>query len=389
MSNQLYYEVLIIGAGPVGLFLGGLLQKNGIQVLIVDKKKGFLQELKGPMLHAKALELMEIIGVTQGVINSACMMKDLSFYVNSTLKLKLSFSELATKHPYYLIIPQYLLEEILCKHYVNAGGQISLNSELLNLHETKQGINANIKDNSGFRTIQSRFVIGCDGAKSTVRKAVNINFAGNELPMKYILAEGKLKRDLPRSEASMYIGTKGVLSAIPLPNGQFRIAGPGNLEHKELSTLTKDKFENYLKSLDFEDRIAFDTYTKISDYSVSERIADKFCKNRVALAGDAAHIHSPAGGQAITAGFQDAYCLSTYLIKTLNSNGNIIPQEYHLERYSEAQDLIKRTNFFKFIAAIRQAETKQDLDRLNQYGVKLVQKLSQLSCYSKTQLGEL
>ena len=286
------------------------------------------------------------------------------------------FSCLKTEYPFYLILPQPTLERILFDRFSFLGGKVLFKNNLVSFEQKAHVVKAKISDEEQIREGDFEYIFGCDGANSTVRDLLNINFSGSHFDFRYILAEGELINPPPRSEASMYITPNGAISVIPLPGEQFRVAGPGIYEKYKPGTLSADIMSDVIKNMQL--NFSFKSYNTVADYAVGERIAEKFSLNRVALVGDAAHIHSPAGGQAITTGFQDAVSL----MKAISPTGSTsILDDYHNERFPYAKEIVERTNFSNLISKIRNCTSADDREFIQKHGEILVKKLSQLDVY--------
>jgi 2-polyprenyl-6-methoxyphenol hydroxylase-like FAD-dependent oxidoreductase len=376
-------DVLISGAGPTGLMLGCLLQHAGVKTNIIEKLSAITTEIRGLMLHAKSLELLEQLDIVNEVIAAGIVVPKLAFHVIGGRDFTFSFSELKTKYPYYVIIPQPKLEELMENKYKMLGGAIKRGQSLESFVQLDRGVNSSIQVIEGEKyTVYTRFLVGCDGARSHIRDQLNITFDGHTYPMKYVLAEGYLECSLPRDEASMYISSNGIISVLPLPNGQFRIAGPGlgnDEEQLENNGVSEAQFHKILEKMGVLDFLKFKDFSRTAFYSVNERWVAKMQSNYVFLAGDAAHIHSPAGGQAINRGFLDAYNLSIklggYIFGAIKFSAL---SKYHEECAPVDREIMQVANFFSFIQSMRQARSIHEVNAVETQGNQLVKKLSLL-----------
>lgn len=379
-------KVLIVGAGPCGLFLANLCQLAGLDVTVIEKKPRLSFDTKGLMLHAKALELSERIKIADKLLQNGLIMKYLSFYKQPERSFHFDFSGLETDYPFYLVLPQPILERILFENFSMLGGEILFDSCLIDLNQNAEIVKAKFSYSGQIEQIDFEYVFACDGAGSTVRNLLNIEFCGNHFDYRYILAEGELKNAIPKNEASMYISNNGVVSIIPLPENKYRVAGPGIYEKYQPGILNVTIIENVIKKMELSEKVTFKSYDSVSDYAVGERIAEKFTLGRVALVGDAAHIHSPAGGQSITTGFQDAVSL----MSSIDISGKkLISDLYYNERFSNVKEIIGLTNFSLLIESIRKCESTSQQNFIQQYGDVLVKKLSQLDQYKNIFMEKL
>ena len=376
-------HITIVGAGPTGLMTGCLLQQLGHSVTIIEQKHSISDEIRGLMLHAQSLELLNTLALDQETIAAGLITPKLSFHVKEGHSFKFSFADLKTAYPYYLIIPQPALEKILTEKFLQLGGTLLYEHHLISLEQNHDHVDLIVKTNKQEkRLFKTAFLVGSDGARSTVRAALGLDFEGKSYPMKYVLAEGTLENTLPRDEASMFISDNGVISVLPLPDGRFRVAGPGlgdDAEQLDQGHITPQQFTHILERMGLDDQLAVKTFSRTAHYAVNERAVDAMVKGRIALAGDAAFIHSPAGGMAISRGFLDAMCLSKTLDHMIKHDETpAYLEHYHQTRAPHNHDIVKLTHFFPMIAAMREAKSRDQIDAISQYGDQLVQKLSLL-----------
>lgn len=373
-------QVIIIGAGPTGLLLGCLLLQQNVDCILIEKTASLSQETKALMVHARSLEILHTLNLTEKLLQRGIRAKYLSFYIDNKKTFRFSFEDLNTCYPFYLIIPQPEVEKILHEKFLSLGGSIHRNRKFVSLNQSSY-VSSLIENNGKLELYCSEYLVGCDGASSTVRTFLDVPFNGITYDIDYILAEGNLKSDLRHDEASMYITSKGILSVLPLPNNKFRVAGPA-IGKKFLSKgeeLSIETFKIILKKTELSDILSMRQFDRVKNYTVNERIVPSFKIGRVFLAGDAAHIHSPAGGQAMNVGFQDTYNLANKLAGVMKDKKSCETLDrYHLERYPIAIEAIRTANFFEFINEMKTAENIDDFQDIYSKGAQLVRKLSQL-----------
>jgi 2-polyprenyl-6-methoxyphenol hydroxylase-like FAD-dependent oxidoreductase len=374
-------QVTIIGAGPTGLLLGCFLLKQGIDCVIVERNYSTSQETKALMIHARSLEILEELNVITPLLTSGIVKDKLCFYVRDGETFIFSFKNLNSKFACYLIVPQPEVEKVLKENFLSLGGKIMHETKYLSCEQNLRSIITKIESPNGLNQIQSNYLVGCDGASSSVRQSIGIDFDGTTYNMDYVLAEGTLEKNLIDNAACMYISNNGVLSVLPISTNKYRVAGPGIgkrlLNENEKMSITI--FNEMLENISLFDTLKMKDFDRITNYRVSERLAANFYKGRAFLAGDAAHIHSPAGGQAMNVGFQDAYNLAEKISSVVHKKSpeNLLKQ-YQNERYPIAEEAIKTANFFELLNKMRQATTPADIDDIHQHGIVLVHKLSGL-----------
>lgn len=389
------YDIIIVGAGPTGLMMGCLLQTHGLSCCILEKRSSVCLETKAVMLHSASIEIFETLGLLDKLSNLSSIGKYISFYYKKIKKLELDFTQIAsdTKYPYFLLIKQPDIEYVLEQEFISLGGEVHRNNELVNIIDLGNKITCTVRCDKIYTTYSAEFVIGCDGASSSIRKLLNLPFTGRTLEFDYIIGEGQTTSNSPEAEISMHISDNAVVSFLPLPDGTVRIGGPGSftkLDNVDAQESLKLSFENMLSTLETGFNMRIDKYTRVAKYNVHERLAESFQVNRIFIAGDAAHLHTPAGGQAMNTGFQDVWNLAWKIAFVKNKHINIsFLQTYQTERKFIAQEVINTANFSPLIQQIKAASTKAEYEALINISIILVKKLSQIyMSYSSCKLND-
>lgn len=368
-------KIVICGAGPTGLTLGCLLRQKGFNVTIIEKEMQSSSHTKALMIHANSLEVFEQIAVINQILNKGIKQKYIKFYMLNDCEYKIDFTKLdMTKYPFYVNLSQPVLEEILEVKFASLAGKILRGCELINLNQSVENVTIDCLINGVHTELICDYLIACDGASSTVRKLLNIEYEGTTYPFSYVLAEGVPSANLPKDESSMYITQDVVLSVLPIENGQYRVAGPGNMKLLN-NTFGILEFENMLEKnkLNF---LKFDSYSSLRNYQVNERVAKNLVDGRVILCGDAGHIHSPTGGQAMNLGIGDAFSLYWRFNPLLNTSTEL--SGYEIERLKIAKKVVQSAHLFNKLDIMRNGTEieKSELTLLMKHYAKIFSQLN-------------
>jgi 2-polyprenyl-6-methoxyphenol hydroxylase-like FAD-dependent oxidoreductase len=315
-------KVLIVGAGPVGLTAALALKRLGMEVRIIDKNAARSQHSKALAVNARTLELLELSGVSAQLIAAGEKISQLQVRDAQSIRLTLRFNNLKHRYNFMLALPQSETEAILEENLQRLGVSVERNTEFKSLIQNQATVTAEIFQQQIFKPCQVDYLIGADGARSAVRQAAEISFVGVTRPDEWQLADVSLKneKNLP---AQIYLLPDRISVLLPFKKNTVRI----------ISNTADNIFDTPLlnAATDIEE-ILWQSKFKI-DYCQ----AGSYQKNRVFLAGDAAHIHSPAGGRGMNLGIEDAMVLAS-----LMANGELA--DYTALRYPVGRRVIKITN---------------------------------------------
>lgn len=351
-------EVLVIGAGPTGLMLGCELRARGVDCLLVERAEEIDQRTRAVMVHAASLEQFESLGLRQTLEARGITQLRIGFHTHGG-SWTLDFTDQDTLFPYYLNVPQPAVEAVLAAAYRDLGGRIARGLDYEGHHpDGDSGLLARLRGEKGERSVAARWLVGADGSSSTVRQSLGIGFDGITYPMSYLLAEGAPVAAPRCDESAMYIGTGGAVSLLPLPDGTVRVAGPVARQLLDRdAALEFDEFQDTVGELGFGDTLRLAKADRLAHYQVHERLAVRFRSGRALLAGDAAHLNSPAGGQAMNTGFADAAALAWRLAR-LTGSGDGDPallDDYARERRAAAAGVARSTGVLPLLDAMRAA----------------------------------
>mgnify|MGYP001599630642 CR=1 FL=1 len=343
----------IVGAGPVGLLLGCLLAKRGIPCQVLEQAERRSELTKALMIHSASLDILSTIDVNGEILERGLRQRYIHFDIDGEARFSLDFSCIAhAGFPGFINLRQPVVEEILERRFVDLGGRVSRGHRLVELAQDSDSVSLVVDTRNGREQARVPFLIGCDGANSTVRTLLNVAFTGADYPFQYILAEGQpAQRSLSEDASYMAINGRAALSIVPMDNGEYRIAGPGSHLSLTDGALTPESVEALIRDTGLDAIPHLSTYRAIRHYTVRERCADRFAVGRAFLCGDAAHVHSPAGGQAMNLGFGDAFSLAWRLAR--NTGVDHIGESWELERMRIARHAIARTQIGPLLAKMR------------------------------------
>lgn len=342
-------KVLIVGAGPSGLMMAAQLLRYGIQPLVVDNKQGPTSHSNALGVQARSLEIYRQMGVVDTVVANGKPAKGLIFNENGKQVTSISLAGAGdgqTRFPFILMYQQFKNERLLLDYLTQNCCPVYWNTSLVTLKQQAGYADAVLKNAEGEYYINCDWVIGADGAHSTVRKQLNIPFRGDTYPHHFYLADVKINAPfLDENYVQLYIGKNGLSGFFPMPEkSEYRIIGnlPVEFENNEDTTL-----EDILPDLNAITGYPVEVLENIwfTTYKLHHRMAESFRKQNCFLVGDAAHIHSPVGAQGMNTGLQDAYNLAWKLAGVINGNlKEPILNSYADERMPVAKDLLGTTD---------------------------------------------
>jgi 3-(3-hydroxy-phenyl)propionate hydroxylase len=331
-------QVLIVGAGPTGLVAACTLLRHGIRPRLIDARPRAFGHSKALLLWPRSMDVLAQLDLTGEVAERSLPLDRFAYYSSKRHVASLRFGE-GTRP---LCLPQRSTEEVLTGLLHSLGGTVERGLRLTSLAEHHDGVVAEAETESGDRhTLQAEWVIGADGAHSAVRGLLGIEFTGATYPDTFMLADAFGGEHLRRDVAHYFQSPGGVLVVVPLPDGRHRFfvnapAGHTTGSLELLQRLTEERGPGGVTLTDPQ---------WISTFQVHHRVVTRMRGARCFLAGDAAHIHSPAGGQGLNTGLQDAHNLAWKLAAVLK--GRALPRllgTYQRERHSVARQVVRDTD---------------------------------------------
>jgi 2-polyprenyl-6-methoxyphenol hydroxylase-like FAD-dependent oxidoreductase len=296
-------DVIVAGAGPTGLMLAGELALAGVRARVVERRPEPSPHSRALTLHPRSVEVMDMRGLAPRFLAAAST--TVPGYHFAVLDTRLDFRALDTRHGYTLFLPQLRTEALLEQRARELGVRIERGYEVRGLAQDAAGVDVVLRDGAGRdTTARARYVVGCDGGRSTVRQAAGIGFPGTDESLTGMLGDFAVFDATP--EAREAAGAAGVLAA-PLEDGLTRVVcvDPARMRVPSGEPVTLEEFRAALVRLCGHDLGIADPRW-LSRFGNSTRLADRYREGRVLVAGDAAHIHFPAAGQGLNTGLQDA-----------------------------------------------------------------------------------
>jgi 2-polyprenyl-6-methoxyphenol hydroxylase-like FAD-dependent oxidoreductase len=346
-------EVLIVGAGPTGLVLAHWLHRLGVAFRIVDKAQAPAQQSRALAVHARTLELYAQLRLAQSAIERGIVMPRLGVWRDRRRVAEAAFGpagEGQTPYPYLLTFPQDEHERFLIERLEAQGVRVERGLELTDLAETGGGWRATLSKGAAVETIDARFVCGCDGAHSAVRHQLGVPFKGAPYAEQFFVADVEAIGSAADRAFNLCLDADGICVVAPV-----RRTGA----HRLIGLVPPDKQNK--SDLEFRDvqrlvaRVTGLTVRKVnwfSAYHVHHRMAERFRQGGAFLLGDAAHIHSPVGGQGMNTGIGDASNLAWKLADVIRGRADAkLLDTYETERMAFARRLLATTDvLFKRVA---------------------------------------
>ena len=350
LASEAKKSVLIVGAGPVGLTAAAWLTKLGVTLDIVDKKSGPVSDSRALGVHARTLEFMSAFGLHEEMIRQGNITRFMTFHRFNKALFKLDFNKIKhlTRFPYMLVLPQSRTERILVNHLSVQRVPVQWQVECVGLEETEHGVTVQLTSEGKLKERAYAYVIAADGASSPIRNQLGIPFEGETYDARFLLSEaGIADNAIARNSSHVFMGETTTVAVIPQPDDVYRIVGPDFAKAAEGENLTGgqgmefSEFDSFLRNQGLLQHVDIQDASRLVNYRIHKRIAKSFQSQRVFLAGDAAHIHSPAGGQGMNTGIHDVMNLGWKLAAVLHGHGKpSLLASYHSERFSAVKTVI-------------------------------------------------
>lgn len=352
--TQAIRTALIVGAGPVGLTLAGELARYGIGVRIIDKALSRTDKSKALVVWSRTLELLDRAGEAGPFLDTGLTVGQGRMWSGSQRIATIGFEDVASPFPFALMIPQSETERLLEEALARRGVAVERATELLAFEAQAEAVNARLRGPSGEETVSADWLIGCDGAHSVVRHGLGLEFAGSTQLSDWALADVLIEGYEP-GHIDIFWHASGMLALFPVGRERYRVIadlgpaqGTGPRREPTLDEVQAIVDTRGPGGLRLHDPIW------LSAFRINERKVKDYGRGRVFLAGDAAHIHSPAGGQGMNTGMQDAFNLAWKL--ALVGKGRAAPSlldSYSVERSAVGDRVLRNASAVTDLAVLR------------------------------------
>lgn len=308
-------DVLIVGAGPTGLALATTLMRGGASALIVDKLEHGQNTSRAAVVHAHTLEVLADLGVTNRMESAGLKLTRFTLRDRDRQLVSLSFDKLPSQFSHLLMLPQDVTEGILREALAEAGSRVRWGCSLETLTHDDSGVTATLVSASGTQTIRARYVVGADGTNSLVRRTAGIGFSGSSYEDSFVLADVDMEWSHGRDEVMLFFSPAGLLVVAPLPGGRFRLVATFDDAPEKPGLADAQALLDARGPTQGSARVTAVHWS--SRFRLHHRVADQYRNGRMFLVGDAAHAHSPAGGQGMNTGLVDSWVLGKLLVDVL------------------------------------------------------------------------
>jgi 2-polyprenyl-6-methoxyphenol hydroxylase-like FAD-dependent oxidoreductase len=352
---DLVTEVLVVGAGPTGLMLAGDLARAGVDCTVLERRAEESNLTRAFAVHARTLEMLDARGLADDLVTTGARVGALRVFG----KLGVDLSRLPTRFPYVLVTPQYHTEGVLEEHASALGAQIVRGVEVVGLRQDNDGVELDVRHQDGtLATRRAMYAIGADGVGSTVRRALALPFPGHSAVQSVMLADVRLS-EAPEEVLTVNAAGEGFSFLAPFGDGWYRV-----IAWDRRRQLPDDAPVELDEIRDITQRVLGTDYGMhnprwMSRFHSDERQVPHYRVGRVFLAGDAAHCHSPAGGQGMNAGLQDAVNLGWKLAAAVHGWAPVgLLDSYHTERYPVGRAVLRGSGALLRLALAQSQATR-------------------------------
>lgn len=363
-------DVIISGAGPVGMSLALALANKGVSVIVLEKLDELSHEARASTIHPPTLEFFEEIGIIEDILANGLRIENLQFWERQTRELVADFPykliENDTKYPFRFQCPQSKVTRIILQHLEQTDcGKVLFNHEFCRFEQNETCVKVVANTPNGEAEFHCKYLIGCDGSFSKVRENLGLGFDGKIYEDRFLLVSSNLnlKPFFPEMGTTAYVfDPEEWVIVMTLPDAVrtvFRLKPGEDADFAKKEENVRQRLRNFLEA-----DVNYSINT-ISTYFVHQRVTETFRVGRVLLAGDAAHLNNPTGGMGMNSGIHDARDLSAALIKVLNGESDKLLDNYAENRHQAATEMVQATAD-KNYSDLSQSEESERIKRNNE-----------------------
>lgn len=376
-------DVLIVGAGPVGLFLASECARRGLRWRLVEEDAAQSEFSKALAIFPRTLEIFDMAGVVAPFLDKANRVTSVAIVARERALARMQFKPEDTPYRFVAMVPQNVTENLLVQELGRKGGAVEYNTKFVSAEQESDGVSATLDHKGEVSKCTASFVVGCDGAHSQVRRGVNIELEGGDYDMPFMLADIETSGTLPTDEMQLCPNEHGPVAIFPISANRQRIVA--SIEHPEGEAPSLELVKRILSQRAPAGVEARSMHWS-SYFRIHHRHAARLRAGRVFIAGDAAHIHSPFGGQGMNTGLHDVWNLVWKLDLFLRGHGNErLLDSYSAERLPIIKSVIDTTDSLTKVlgSPSKLAEVLRDaiipmVSRLAPFQHALVRRLSEL-----------
>jgi 2-polyprenyl-6-methoxyphenol hydroxylase-like FAD-dependent oxidoreductase len=344
MSNPVAdIDALIVGAGPVGLFLANECARRGLTWRIVEMRSMQSEHSKALAIMPRTLEIFDMAGVVDPFLAAANRVTAATVITHGRMLARMQFTPEESPYPFVAMVPQDVTEKLLVEELRRKGGAVEYDTTFVSAVQQDDRVTAALEHKGERRELTAKFVVGCDGSHSTVRHLLNLQFEGAQYDAMFLLADIETNETLPADEMQLCPNELGPLAIFPMSATRRRIVATIETPEGEIPSL-----ELVRAILTQRGPAGIEARTLIwsSYFRIHHRQVTQMRVNRMFVAGDAAHIHSPFGAQGMNTGLQDAWNLAWKLDLSARGHGNEeLLDSYKAERQPVIKHVIDVTHF--------------------------------------------
>ncbi len=387
-------DILIVGAGPVGLFLANECARRGLRWRLIETRSTQSEHSKALAIFSRTLEIFDMAGVNAPFLETANRVTSVAVMAHERTLARMRFTPEETPYPFIAMVPQDVTEKLLAQELRRRGGAIEYETTFIAADQRDDGVSVNLDHKGEQIKLTASFVVGCDGAHSAVRHLLNIPFEGAAYEGSFVLADVETNETLAADEMQICSSELGPVAIFPMSAHRRRVVA--TIEHQEGDAPSLELVQKILAQRGprgFEAR----TLHWSSYFHIHHRQMKKLRVGRMFVAGDAAHIHSPFGGQGMNTGLHDVWNLAWKLDLSVRGRGNEqLLDSYSAERLPVIKNVIETSDRLtkvmgtpsKFAQLLRDAVIPM-VSRLAPFQHAFIQRLSELGvAYSGSPIVE-